>query len=62
MLKIRNQGVVFRILLLLFSVIMITLIFIYKNITDLTYVGMLLLLFLDFLIEKYLKWLYYLLV
>ncbi len=55
MLKIRNQGVVFRILLLLFSVIMITLIFIYKNITDLTYVGMLLLLFLDFLIEKYLK-------
>ncbi len=55
MLKTRNQRILFRVLLLSFTAMSMLIVLFYKYVADLIYVGVLLFLFLLFLIEKYWK-------
>lgn len=55
MLKIKNQGFILKILLLLFFIVAVVFVLTYKNVIDLVYFGILFLLFFMFLLEKYVK-------
>lgn len=51
MLKIKNQEILFKILSCTFVVIMIVFILIYKNIVDLVYLFVMLILFIKYLFD-----------
>ena len=51
MLKVKNQGVVYRVLSCIFAVILVVYVLIYRNVIDLVYLGIISMFILKYFIE-----------